>query len=357
MSDDVMNLNDLDIDDPKDSGVDESSQVEQPKEWVDYSNEPQDEEPTYRDNSEEGPDVLTALLQKKGIQDPDHIKFQDENGQIQDRKWEDLTGEEQLNILDTPITKAEDDLDDDEIALINQLRLNNINSQEYASSLYNQGLQAGLAQSAPVQTFQVDDIPDDELYVLDLQTRAKDITNDELAQALEQAKQNPETYAKQIAGIREEYRQLEQDEINQKQAIAEQQQQENMQEFQNNILNQIDNLNQIGDLDIDMSDEDKNELAEFILGQDGAGVSYLGKALNDSETLTKMAWFALHGEDALNEIQDYFADQITRARQSGYEAGLAQAQGNPAVVVRKPTSKPKMSAYNNQNITDIDQLD
>jgi len=34
-------------------------------------------------------------------------------------------------------------------------------------------------------------------------------------------------------------------------------------------------------MDIQMTDEDKDQLAQFILGKDGAGVSYIQKALSD----------------------------------------------------------------------------
>ena len=210
--------------------------------------------------------------------------------------------------------------------------------------LINQGARQYAENNSPQVSYMVDDFTDDELYVADLQTRSPELTEEELAQALNYARSNPETFAKQINGIREEYKKLEEEDIRQKELEARAEQQEQIRQFQNNILGQIDNLTAIGDLDIEMTNDDKDELAEFILGRDGAGVSNLGKALNDSETLTKMAWFALHGEETLDDIQEYFADQIQKARQAGYEEGLNAAKKGgktPEMVIQKPAPRQK----------------
>lgn len=328
MNDDQLTVDMLDIEDP------DISQEEQQEEPV---NEPeiQQEEP-------EKEDVITMILKDKGIEDPTKIKFTDDNGNLQDKNWNDLTAEEQYNILNTPQDTSDTDLDDEEIEFINQLRLSGLSPEEYINSLTN-------TPSVEMPTYKVDDIPDDELFVLDLQARSENMTEDELVSALQTAKANEELYNKQIAGIREEYRQLEDQDRSQKEALQQAEQEEILQQVQQDVLGKIDSLNSIGNLDIELSNDDKNELAEFMLGKDQAGVSYLGKAINDTETLTKMAWFALYGEQALDDIQEYFSDQITKARQAGYEEGLKASK--PSVVVRQ-------SGMNNaSDVTDINQLD
>ena len=72
-------------------------------------------------------DVITTLLRRQGIVDPDKIKFEGEDGTMEERSWDDLSYEEQLNILtgdqEPPSSsEAENDLDDDEIDLINLVR-------------------------------------------------------------------------------------------------------------------------------------------------------------------------------------------------------------------------------------------
>jgi len=102
----------------------------------------------------------------------------------------------------------------------------------------------------------------------------------------------------------------------------------------------------VNGLDLELDDDDKYELAQFILGQDASGVSNLGKALNDPETLVKVAWFALKGADAIDGITDYFKNEIANVRESAYKKGLEDAKTKitkpaPRVVTTKPTTKTK----------------
>ena len=223
----------------------------------------------------------------------------------------------------------------------------------------NEGAQEYASQLTPEQNYVVDDFTDDELYIYDMKARVPDMTEEELAASLESAQSNPQAFEKQIAGLREEYKRLEEEEIQQEQVLNQEQQQAQFEEFQNSVYNAIGSIEDIGG-SVELEDEDRDLLAEFILGRDNAGVSYLGKALNDPETLVKMSWFALRGEEALDDIQNYYAEQIKIARQTGYNEGLA-AQNNgktPKVAVRKNNSKSKVSAFSQeQKYSSIDDLD
>jgi len=121
--------------------------------------------------------------------------------------------------------------------------------------------QQGASSNTPEPVYQVDSLSDDDLYLADMQLRAKDITDEELQQALEQAKSNPETYQKYVNGLREEYKNLENQNSEQQQAEEQAAQQEQYTQFSNQVLNSINNLNSIGDLDISMDDREKDELA------------------------------------------------------------------------------------------------
>ena len=304
-------------------------------------------------------DVLTYMLREKGIKDPNQIKFEGENGELETRDWNSLSLEEQYNILNTPNEDPETDLDDQEIQLINQLRLRGISPEEFIQMAKNEGAQEYASQLTPEQNYVVDDFTDDELYIYDMKARVPDMTEEELAASLESAQSNPQAFEKQIAGLREEYKRLEEEEIQQEQVLNQEQQQAQFEEFQNSVYNAIGSIEDIGG-SVELEDEDRDLLAEFILGRDNAGVSYLGKALNDPETLVKMSWFALRGEEALDDIQNYYAEQIKIARQTGYNEGLA-AQNNgktPKVAVRKNNSKSKVSAFSQeQKYSSIDDLD
>jgi len=46
---------------------------------------------------------MSDFLKSRGIDDPSKIKFEDENDQLIERDWKDLTKEEKLNILNMPL--------------------------------------------------------------------------------------------------------------------------------------------------------------------------------------------------------------------------------------------------------------
>jgi uncharacterized ferredoxin-like protein len=46
---------------------------------------------------------MSDFLKTKGIDDISKINFENENGEIISRNWNDLTKEEKINILNTPL--------------------------------------------------------------------------------------------------------------------------------------------------------------------------------------------------------------------------------------------------------------
>ena len=349
MINDEMTIDSLDFDTPdvEQNNQDPSQQVE-----------PTQSEETVSDQEEkQSTDAISDYLKTIGIQDSNKIKFEDEHGNIQEKPWNDLTEEEKLNILKTPNVKQTDPseasnygLDDSETALINYLRQNNLSPDEYSSMLQEQGKNS----VTPDKVYQVDNYSDDELYLADMQLRAKDMSDEELQQALENAKANPDSYAKYVQGLRNEYKALEDQQTQQEQAELQAQQQEQYNQFSNSVINAIDNFSSVGDLDIDMNDDDKGELAQFILGQDGAGVNYITKALNDPNSLVAASWFLLHGQEAFNEIQDYVANQVKAAHKAGYDEAVSKLSGKskPQVFIN-PNHQSSQPTHTISSIDDI----
>ena len=309
------------------------------------------QEPSKEDGGED--DIITTLLKEKGIKDPTKIKFEGDNNEVQERDWSTLTREEQLNILrPIPTPSNEDnDLSDEEINFLNQLRLNNLSPTQYIQQLRD----SFTSQMEPSYT--VDELSDDDLYVLDLQARVEGITEEQLAKSLEAAKQDEDLFKKQMEGIRKEYKDLEDQNKQQEQLLLQQQEEERYQNFANIISNQIDNLTSIGGLDVELEQDDKEQLAEFILGRDEAGVSNLGKVLNDPESLVLMAWYALNGEQMIDDITTMYQNSIKKARQDAYNKGLEDGKKGiqPGHVVVTPP--PAHSTEQNKNIDSIEDLD
>ena len=305
-------------------------------------------------NSGEGEDdIITTLLREKGIKDSSKIKFEGDNGNTEERDWKDLSREEQLNILrqsTVPSNNQEpdNDLSDEEIEFLNMLRINNLTPQEYLSQLHT--------EQEPSYT--VDELSDDDLFVLDLQARVDGITEEQLVKALENAKQDEALFKKQIEGIRKEYKDLEDQNKQQQELLAQQQQEEQYQRFSNTILNQINGLNSIAGLDVELENDDKEQLAEFILGRDEAGVSNLGKVLNDPESLVLMSWYALNGDKMIDDITTMYQNAIKKARQDAYNKGLEDGkkgiQPGHVVVTPPPAEKPTQQTEKISSIEDLD---
>ena len=335
------------IDDLDDDDILESSQQQQ-------NQEPPIEEPPA---SEEQGDFMSDFLKTRGIDDLNKINFQDDEGNISERSWNDLTNEEKINILNMPLeTEAQtqdNDLTDEEIALLSQIRQSNMTPTEYLQSI--SGEQVELTPQ-----YKIDELSDDEVYLLDLESRVGELSDEEAAQALNAVKQNEEFFKKQIEGIRKEYKEREDLKTQQEEAEHEREQQEAFENYQAQVVNAINGFTSVGNFDLNFEDADKEELAEFMLSRDQAGKNYLFEALQDPETLTRAAWFILNGEEAFNNISDYFAQQIKLVSESQYKKGLEDGkkgvQTRPTVVI--DNSKKNNNTHRSyKSINDLDDED
>ena len=338
----AIGIYDLD-DDDYGMGQEQSNPEPEPSPYVNY-------EDSTPDNQSDD-DFLSDFLKTRGIDDASKIKFEDDNGNIEERDWNSLSKEEKFNILNTPLEQDNqaNDLSDEEIQLLNMLRYNNMTPSQFVQSLQGQ-------QVPTEPQYKIDDLSDDELFLLDLESRVGELSDDMAAQALTNAKQNEELFNKQIEGIRKEYKEREDYQAQQQQAEIEQQQQEAYNQFQDSVINSINQFNSIGNLDLNFDNADKEELAQFMLSRDEAGNNYLWQALQDPDILVKAAWFILNGDEALNNISDYFINQIKLVSENQYKKGFEEGRTGknptrPQVVINNKQSR---QSYNSINDLDDD---
>jgi hypothetical protein len=277
-------------------------------------------------------DLAKELLTLQGISDMNKIKFEDESGAVIEKSWDSLTDNEKLMILshqDDPDTS----LDSAEIELINQIRESGMTPDQYIQSLQT--------SEPPVVTYEVDSMSDDELFCIDLLDKigSDNITDEELQHALESAKANENLFNKQVASLRVYYKDLE--EKRQKQIEIEKQEEAEQEynAFSNNIINSISNFNSLDDTPVELSHEEMNDLANYILTRDASGYSEFGRLLNDPVQFTKAAFWMLKGSEILNEMQN----QIKEAYLRGYNESN---KSNPS---KKVFTKPQTSSSNRKN--------
>lgn len=293
----------------------------------------QDPPPGEQHEEEEKGDFMSDFLKTRGIDDLNKINFQDDDGNISERSWDELSNEEKINILNMPLEEQKEDnndLTEEEIALLSQIRQSNQTPTEFLKAI------AG-TQVEQTPQYKIDELSDDEVYLLDLESRVGELSDEEAAEALNTAKSNEDFFKKQIEGIRREYKEKEELQTQQEEALREQEEQEAFENYQAQIVDAINEFTSIGNFDLNFEDADKDELAEFMLSRDQSGKNYLFEALQDPQTLTKAAWFILNGEEAFNTISDYFAQQIKLVSENQYKKGLEDGkkgvQTRPTVVV------------------------
>ena len=316
----INEANTLDLDD-----LDDYQDVEiDPQE----PQEPEPQEPQETQEPNDEFDLTRELLTRQGISDINKIKFEDESGAVVEKSWDSLSNDEKLMILshqEDPDTS----LDDAEIELINQIRESGMTPDQYIQSLQ--------VSEPPTPTYEVDSMSDDELFCLDLLDKvgADNITDEELQQALENAKANENLYNKQVASLRVYYKGLEekrQQELEaEKQAEAEQQ----FNIFADNIVESIRNFNSFEDTPVELSTDEMEDLANYILTRDASGYSEFGRLLNDPVQFTKAAFWMLKGPEILNEMKK----QIQEAYLRGYNETHKTTPTNK-VFTKSQTSQP-----------------
>lgn len=295
------------------------------------------------ENSED--DLTTEVLKLKGIDDPSKISFEDESGAIVTRSWDSLSREEQINILgDVKETQPVDNqLGEDEINLINNIRNSGMDVNQYLQSLTPQINQ-------PQEIDQISNMSDEDLFAFDLINKVgnDNITDEELDKAIEDAKANETLFKKQVDGLRAVYAQKFQEQqaniANQQQAI----QQQKYQAFANVVNQQIDNFSNFAGQSVQLSNDDKDTLSDFMLTLDDSGTSALGHALQNPEILTKAAFWLLNEDSITAELQKQIQDAYTR----GFNAGKGDIINKSKLVF-----KPKTTSKKTESVWDSDDWD
>lgn len=312
----------------------------------DDSNEDEDED-------EDKDDFIFQVLNLKGIKDPSKIKFEDESGAIIERDWKDLTDNEKLSIF-TLEEDTDTDLEEEEISFINMLRENNLTPSKYIELLQEE-ISKNIQDNQP-EVYEVDNLSDDELFALDLIEKLGEdnVTDEELQQALIQAKTNEDLYNKQVKALRTYYKDLENQRNYEKEQEQQAQLEQSYNDFSEKILNQIEGFSEIAGQEIELSVDDKNDIANYILTRDDSGQSDFYKELQDPQILTKAAFWILKGPEIMQDLQN----QIKEAYKRGYTLGSSKKSTSttstpPQVVITPKQTTTQTQTINNEAIAAI----
>lgn len=274
-------------------------------------------------NETEG-SIIDSILKSKGF-NPNSIKFENENGEIEEYKFSDLSKDEQMELL------SSSEYSEDEIDAISFLRENNMNLSELVDVLRKE-IYDELNNS---QSYSVDDYSDDELFIADFKNKyGEDFTDEELKLELEKAKEHESLFEKKMSKLRSDYKNYE---IAQKEEESRLKKEEEL-SIKNQLLNEINStmssFNVIHDI-IELENSDKENIKKLIFDTNINGKTKFNELLEDPKNLIKAAWYLTYGDKAFKDLQSYYNSNF-----------IKKVTTKPAVIIKNqnkniPPKTPK----------------
>lgn len=320
-----------------------------------------DENQNYQGVEDDDEDQFSAVerfLQDRGV-NPRSIKFETEEGE-ETSDFNDLSDTDQYQILDS-LAEDDNDLDDSEIGLLNFMRTNNWSVQDYNNYIAQQAIQRFQnSNTQPEQTYQIDDLSDEELFLVDLKSKIPDLTEDEALEELDRSQQNQDLFNKKVQSLRKDYKDKE--DLYKKQQIEEEQNRQKaaQEQYSKTIVDAINRTTvmDLGDLDIELQNQDKQEIYNYLVGYDQSGNRLINNTLADPDQLVQMAWMHIKGPEVFKELTSYYKRKIQETAKTNYNKGYEDAKGgrqyNQAKSVVKRRKQPQKT--DNLSINDIDDF-
>lgn len=276
----------------------------------DFLKEPEKEDDPFESSKEDlSEDIISSLFKAKGYRDLNDILIINEHGQEEHKSLEELTDSEKYDILTAPDML----LSQEETQVINLLRKNNTTLKDILQYNAEQAVQNYI--NSQQSNFIVDQATDEQLFLADLKSKYPTLTDEELNSELEDAMLDEDIFNKKIAILRQQYKQIEEDERAAKANEAARAKEEEM----NNSIRAINSVAQNTDdlYDLELSDMDKDEVMRHLFDLDVNGKSEFYKRLQDPNELFRLAWFSLKGDDAFSMVHSYYQKEIETAKRGG----------------------------------------
>ena len=347
-----MDINEIDdIEDLMDETPEDSPEIQS----IDEIDEP--EEGQYGEEEDEY-SVIERFLTDHGV-DPRSIKFETEEGE-ETSDFNDLSSDDQYQILNS-LSEDEIDLDDSEIGLLNFMRTNNWSVQDYNNYIAQQAIQRySQEQTEPEQTYQIDDLSDEELFLVDLKSKIPDLTEEEAMEELDRSQQNQDLFNKKVQSLRKDYKDKEDLYKKQQEEEKQNQQKAAYEQYSKTIADAINRATvmDLGDLDLELQNQDKQEIYNYLVGYDQQGNRLINNTLADPDQLVRMAWLNIKGSEVFKELTSYYKKKISDVAKTNYQKGYEDAKGgrsyNQAKSVVKKRRQTKQSGE--LSINDIDDF-
>ena len=298
-------------------------------------------------------DFIAAYLKEYGVSDPSKLQFEDENGEIVEKNFNDLTDEEKLNVFKE---LADPGYTDYEKQVVDYLRKNNTTLDDVIEYYQKKAIEDYLKEN-PDQVrqkhYSIDDYTDDELYLADLKNKYPEFTDEELTSKLDSAKLNEELFGKEVNAIRASLKQQEEDELKHQEEVEAQ----SFQELQTNLQNAMSNFTEIAldpedtsedALALQIEDADRDVMLRYLLERDKDGKSQLVRDLEDPQALIELAYYRTRERDNITGLTRYWKKVLSdeRKEKAAMQKELDKyknKENNSSVVTHPKDKKPAPS--------------
>lgn len=300
---------------------------------TDTGNEPPVNQPTSNQSTEPENDSrsgIERLLSDYGVEGG-MIKFDDG----QKIHINDLPAKEQYAVLESltknsrPTIEQLNDLSEDEVSFLNLARESGRPITDVIADLANSQLEYIRLQEES-QSIDWNNMSDDAVYLAFLRDKNPDMSDEDLQDDLDKAS-GTRTYKSTVEGIRKDFTAAQERE---RESYTNQMNHRFDQEIEGDRRQIVESVAAINDIaGFDVNDDIKNELLGDILELNDVGDSLLLETIFSSpERILKHAWFEKYGERAIDDMEKYYRQEISKAYTRGKDEALGKfpESGMPA---------------------------
>jgi len=251
-------------------------------------------------------------------------------------RFTDLGAAEQEEVLNSLVTAATPsieekyNLDTDEIDLINSFRESGLNDVgEYLNNIVDSRVNSYLTQR-DAETLDFGSIENDDLYILHLKDKKPDMSNEEIANELNKAKELL-TYDDTIGSIRDSY-------VLKQRAVNESKYNNEVHAFNAEVEMQREEVvSQVQDITDIAGAQLTDDIKEYLLHDivelnDNNDPILMEKIFSDPQNMFKANWFLNYGEDYISSLNDYWKKQVSLAHKKGYSQSINGMPENPTII-------------------------
>jgi hypothetical protein len=248
------------------------------------------------------------------------ISMEDDEGKFTDKHFNELSNEEQFNVLKSLAEQGskkairDHGLNEDETGLINYVRANGGDIEAILEGMAMKRLEQERALSEATGV-DYENMSKDALYTKWIKEANPEATDEEIAAELSTAKES-KFFDTNVGRIKDGFITEQKEEARKRDIDYKKEVERELEEDRSIIVNAVTNIDNIIGFPID--DAVKNEVLSKLLEVGESGDSlFMEEIFSDPKTLFKVALLHYKGEEYVNSLDTYYKKEITKAHNRG----------------------------------------